>query len=378
MKHVFLALCLLVTLSLSAQDRRGNFYLSGNTEFEYSKLGSERVNYWTYPTNLFQRFEGARFTSFRSGYFLTNRLLVGTRVDYVNAASDPNYQYNEEGALTVKPFLRYYFLDLHSAPLSFFGELGFATFGFGNATRYETDFHLGLGAELVLAPGVLGTANLNYDANADGVNYTNLTVGLNVLTGQLQGNAVTASLGRGTFSTTGRFGSIAYGRNQSGNNLDSDFRLTLTPRVGYFVLDGLMVEAAVEYTYNHYDFDRAFNRPFNASASITDFEAGVRARYYFLQRGRLLPFASAGIGYFRYRQEANGARGDLNLAAKSFVWQAGAGVSYFLSPQLALDLTAEYNEGDARLTNDSSVLGGGVSERQLRGSAGLRFFLPAR
>ncbi|MBB4078002.1 opacity protein-like surface antigen [Lewinella aquimaris] len=374
--HLLFAL-LLLTLTLAAQDREGNVYLSGNTGLEYSKLGSKDASIYGYPTNLLQRFAGIRAHSFRSGYFLSNRFLLGARVDYINPTADPTYRYDYEGALRVKPFLRYYFLDHKSAPLSFFGELGFSTLGLGNATRFETDFHLGLGAELVVGPGVLGTANLNYDANADGVNYTNLVVGLNALTGQLQGAPTVASVRKGTFSSHGPYGRIAYGRNQSGINLTANFSLALTPRIGYFLLDGLMVEAAIDLLHNQYRVERDRANFNQGDLSLTDTELGVLLHYYPLRQGKVLPYVNAGWGYLELRQKVEGINGRFDETVSSPVWQAGVGALYFLSSQLALDLALNYNTGNASF-KDGTPFVDGIQQRQFRGAVGLRFYLPAR
>ena len=369
-KLLLLTLCLVLTLSLSAQERKGNWYLSGNTQLAYNstKSGDDTFS---------QQTEGVGFSSFRSGYFITNRLLLGTRTEYASRSNDPNQFGGARNSLVFQPFVRYYFLDAGAKPISFFGELGFGTIGFGEGYGFETDFHLGLGAERALAPGVLATANLNYDANADGINYTNLVIGLNVLSGQLAGIGRTASVEAGTFSAAGQLLNAAYGRNSSGGLTDADLRINVSPQVGYFLLDGLLVEAAVDFTYSDVSSERNLGFSPLTNFRLYDLRAGVQARYYVLQRGRLLPFVSAGIGYTRLQQETE-QQGSSQVEIYRPFWKLGAGASYFLSPQLAIDLTASYDRGAMRFRSGGRQLGVDLPERGLNVAASLRFFLPGQ
>ena len=368
-KFILLTFCLSLTLSLSAQERRGNWYLSGATQLEYDNLKS--------GDDIFSRqFEGVRFSAFRSGYFLTNRLLVGTRTEYASVYNDPNFSGKGQNSLSFQPFVRYYFIDAGAGPTSFFGELGFGTIGFGEGYGFETDFHLGLGAERMLAPGVLATANLNYNANADGINYTNLVVGLNVLSGQLAGVGRTASVGAGTVSTAGQLVNASYGRNSSGGLTDADLQINMSPRAGYFVLDGLLVEAALDVNFTNFTTSRTVGITSFTDLRTYNLRAGLQARYYVLQRGRLLPFVQAGIGYVRSRQEIGRVGGNSEFTVHSSSWKLGAGASYFLSSQLAIDLVGGYDWGTAQFLSGGSRIGSEQSERELNVAASLRFFLP--
>ncbi|WP_420458809.1 outer membrane protein [Neolewinella sp.] len=371
MKTYLFSLCMLLAFTLTAQERKGNFYLSGNTALQYSKVERD-LDQLSGGARVSQRVTGLRFESFRSGYFLTNRLLVGARADYAGVSRDQRQWIGGRTTLAFQPFVRYYFLDLGARPLSVFGELGFGTVGVGDGSGFETDFHLGLGAELTLAPGILGTANLNYDAYAYGLNYTVLNLGLNVLTGQLRGTTKTASVGAGTLTAAGQLASLAYGRTASGGLAESNLLVRLSPRVGYLVLDGLLVEADLGVSYESYRSERDFSSSFFGDLTTADLTAGVRGRYYFLQRSRLLPFAGAGIGYRRLRQEVGGLGNSVERRSRTSTWRLGAGAAYFFSPQLALDLTVEYNSGTGRSASGLVA----AADREWGGALALRFFLP--
>ncbi|CAH0999572.1 hypothetical protein LEM8419_00872 [Neolewinella maritima] len=376
MKHLILLICLLISIGLCGQTRKGNWYLSGNTAVAGQHVTGTQTSVYSPTAELYGR-SNLSATSFRSGYFLSNRLLVGTRLDYLRTIARDYYVTNESNRLSLKPFVRYYILDGSSRrSLAVFGELGFGTISFGAGDRYETDFHLGLGAELPLAPGILGTANLNYDANAWGINFTNLTLGLNVLTGQLQDSPATAPLRRGTFTTSGRLGSVAYGRNKSGDDVAAELQVRLSPQLGYFILDGLLLEAAVTFDYRTYRSDSRYRFHYAAAFDSYALDAGLTARYYVLQRGRLLPYAEVGLSYLQQRNHT-GMRAVLVDGPKlrALPWRAGAGLSYILSPQLALDLSGVYQRGTTKRLRDSWT--NNQPQRRLQGTVGLRFFLPA-
>ncbi len=199
----------------------------------------------------------------------------------------------------------------------------------------------------------------------------------NALTGQLQGAPTVASINQGTVTSNGQYGRVAYGRNQSGRNLTAEFSLELTPRLGYFVLDGLLVEAAIGLRHIAYKLEGDRTMFNQIEVAQTDAELGVLVHYYPLRQGRLLPYVNAGWGYLRLQQETQGFNGQANATVASAVWQAGAGALYFLSSQLAVDLTVNYNTGEAKFGSDL-ISSSGLRERQLRGGVGLRFFLPAR
>ena len=376
MKLTTLLLFCFVTLTLSAQTRKGSLYLSGNTALEYLDVDNEAEEFSSLLSRA-QDFSGVTATSFRTGYFLTNRLLVGTRINYSDAASVRNHQFAGSNSVFLKPFVRYYFLDLGAKPLSFFGELGFGTIGVGGGDGYETDFHLGVGAELPVAPGILGTINLNYDANAWGLNFTNLNLGLNALTGQLAANGALTPVGVSTLTAVGQVGNVAYGRTSRGGKVDSELRINLSPRVGYFVFDGFLLEAEVILTRDESRFE--IGSGFNPTSDFnsSNLEANLRARYYVLRRGPLLPFASLGAGYRRLVESEDNRSDDFVQGIESYFWKAGVGATYFLSPHLAVDLSAEYDRGSVGYTEraNSDLT---ATEKRLNATAALRFFLPTR
>ena len=384
---LLLATALLLTLALSAQDRKGSFYLGGGTSATYQSInGSSTTGVTGVAIDRPGDLTGLRATSFRSGYFLTNRLLVGSRIDYLNASVDQGYLFDLfEGGnrLVLKPFVRYYLLDGKAEakrPLAVFGELGFGTIGFGRGEAFETDFHLGLGAEVNLAAGVVGTAGLYYNANALGLNYTNLNVGLNLLTGQLALGAPASWLRAGTWTTNGQWLNLAYGHTRRGERTDSDLQLQLSPRLGYFVLDGLLLESTLDLSYARRDNNIGIDLRFPGGGTGTDLRVDVGLRYYVLPVGNLRPFATAGFGYRNVDQDQLLASMTVNRSLRYRHWRAGAGAFYLLNNAVAIDLSTGYQQDKPRRVEGGPFGGQSSTENQNRWQTevGLRFFLVRR
>ena len=370
MRILLFAAALCATLSLTAQ-QRGGFYLSGDTRAAYTDLtdNPERLAYWV--SNPLRRPTGLLAQSYRSGYFLTKRLLLGSRVGYVRRERDYHYSYSD-GAVLVQPFVRYYFLGTEASELSLFGELGFGTIGIGDADGFETDFHLGLGAERGVAAGVLATANLNYNANASGTNLTDLTIGLNVLTGQLATATSDAPLAAGTLSLDGRLGTVAYGRNGNSSQRTVMASVDLAPRVGYFVRDGLLVEADLAFSYGKEEMTGS-NAFWVYDLHDASLDLGVAARYYPLRSGRLLPYAGAGVSYLRSSERFSFGDGQYqNMAYRAAPVALTLGADFFLAPQVALDVAARYRSGSINYPAGGQIAHNKLRELQVM--AGLRFF----
>lgn len=365
-----LFLVLLFALNLTAQERGGSIYLSGPTGATYQSVtdgGSEASS----PFSRANNDSGLTLRTYRAGYFVTNRLLVGTRVFYSSFAAEPEFTFGSSDELILRPFARYYFLQSDARPFSVFGELGFGAFTVGRGRGMETDFHLGLGAELSLAPGVLGTANLNYTSNATDLNITDLTVGLSVLTGQLS-HGESGSLRVGTLMTSGQLGRAWFGRMDRQGGIDSRLNFNLSPQVGYFVRDRLVIEAAVNVAHEDSRSEISTFRSFPTGA-YTDWSFDLGTRYYVYRANRLKPFASAGLGY-RGVNESSPQFGSVERSFRSVFYRAGAGASYFLSDKLAIDLAANYQVENPKHTDGRFV--GDLPRNRVRVEAGLRFVLP--
>ncbi|MFT6000536.1 MAG: outer membrane protein W [Neolewinella sp.] len=361
MKSTITLFIVLFTLSLSAQYQKGNWYLDGATNAGYQRSVGKNTP------------DGSSFfaNAFRAGYFFTDRLLVGSRVSFLSYSDQVFIEGNT--ILQLRPFARYYFPGGDQRKVRFFGDVGFGTFDLFSKYILETDFHFGGGAEISLKPGIQGTANLRYDANADGLNFTNLTFGLNVLMGQLENAGAAVSLTAGTFMAQTRLGSVRHGRMSANGNLDQSTSFNLTPWVGYFITSRLMLEGGLGLFYGSSSNQISDTNLGMLSFSSVSVGANLNARYYLKQDGKLFPYLVAGGGFSLNTTKFNNSFGASTNTTKSIPLRGGVGANYFLSPNLALDAAIMY---DQRNQIDQFQNADSATRKYLSLDVGFRFFLP--
>ncbi|RAK64705.1 hypothetical protein [Hymenobacter edaphi] len=195
----------------------------------------------------------------------------------------------------------------------------------------------------------------------------------------LAGGSAHAQTERGTTLIGLSAGNLSYGRATDGFRQLSG---TLTPTVGRFVADNLLVGVGVqlghsrsESTYTGYYYEPwtstsgygtiGYSRR-NWSAGLTPF-----ARYYFLGRGRHRLFAEASVhaqhNWTLERYETEQGRLSNPQRFVSLGARAAVGYSYFISPRTALEVSAGYQ----RTYAPSGATG------KLDGRIGINFLLPA-
>ncbi|WP_020570353.1 outer membrane protein [Neolewinella persica] len=362
MKSIITLFLILFTLALSAQNQKGNWYLDGSTSAGYGRsVGRSSFN-----------LSGFSATTSRAGYFFTDRLLIGTGVRFVSLGGQGGFQ--GETNLQLRPFARYYFLGGDQRKVNFFGEFGFGTFNlFSGREGFETDFNLGGGAEISLLPGVLGTLNLRYDANASGLNFTTLAFGFNVLTGQLENTGGAVSLREGTITTRGRLGAISYGRMSSNGLVDQSTVINLMPWIGFFLSDRLMLEGGLDISYGSSSREIGGFNQGRTTFSGASAGANINLRYYLKKEGTFFPYLMAGGGFIFNNNRFSNDFGESNESSQTVPLRLGAGASYFLSPNLALDVEFAYNRSDQI---SQFQIASELSNSRIGLGVGFRFFLP--
>lgn len=363
MKSIYLLfLPLFFTTTLAAQYQKGNWYLDGSSSALLDL-----------PTGDDQPLSSFEAQAFRAGYFVSDRLLVGSRIGMTaiggNDFRDPSFD------IELRPFARYYFPGGEQRKISYFGEVGFgAITPFSGNGSFETDFHFGGGLEKTLFPGVVGTALLRYDANASGLNVTRLTFGMNLLLGQLEKSDQGPQIAAGTLTTTGNFGGLSFGRQGLSGPSNMTGSIFLNPNVGYFLADGLMAEARVSASFLRLDnvVNSGQGTEETRTNNVLNTNTELNLRYYLTKTGKLLPYVTAGGGYqtFRNKREDN-TFGERTITTNNLFYQVGAGASWFLSPNLALDGTLRYRSESYEGNN----LGGTIQQNAVQLDVGFRFFL---
>jgi len=362
---------ILSSLLVFGQSRKGHFYLSGNTSLSAERiLPAEQTTFGQFPATIrgqFGEIEGEsswRARSSRIGYFVTNRLMVGTDL-YVGTETTDG---QDRGSYFLDPFVRYYVTNRPGKKVNYFAQLGFGTFGeYGFGSNYETNFHLGAGAEVRLSDDVAASALLRYNAQASGLNYTELEIQLNAFIGGGLGKSAGPALVQGSLMIDPAIGSIQLGHRGRDEilNLITD----LNVRGGYFLHDHWMVEAGFSVNTNQYSSGESFGGRLENEFSELEANALIGARFFPAGSSRLRPYLLGRTNFSlneQIRTPSFGSAAGLetrNTQSRLHL-QAGAGALLSLSNHLALDAEVLYAAPVA-----------GEAQREVRGRVGLKVFL---
>ncbi|MGB3800282.1 MAG: hypothetical protein WA952_10750 [Lewinella sp.] len=376
MRHYLLASIFLLTVQLihaQVNYKQGTVYLDGSSSL---RIGTQK---YSRPDDAFSdpqipEFTGLNVRSQPVGIFVFDRLLVGARINYAyNRSSETTFQTEDrQQSYRVNPFVRYYILAGEERKWNLFAEFGFGTFGDGDLPSFETDFHVGAGVDVPLLPGVVGTARLAYNANASGLNFTTLDIGGNLLLGQL-GTLKDVPLGRGTWTTQGQLAHSSFGHMRRGDDDWVDYSYSLSPSVGYFVLDGLLISShsALSLGGTQNDISPSFSGRLT-EIRFRNVQTELEVRYYPWRTTKFLPFAALALGY-QSSTYSSPAFNPEDQKQESTILRAAAGVSYFLGENVALEVTAAYQRDNEFIEFDGAPLSS-LRIRQLSLETGFAFY----
>jgi hypothetical protein len=348
MRLTLLLSLLIAALNLNGQsENKGRFYLSGNTSL-------------TYANNFRGTFEQASFEANHLGYFFTNRLMIGAEV--IAGTDEELY---DNSPFVISPFVRYYLPINRGKSTHFFAELGPGAFGdFGFGSSFETDLYLGVGAERNFGDGVVGTARLRYKANASGLNFTELDLGLNFVLGGKQAWDGFAVQKRDKFLVDPNLGRVSFGHR--GRDNTQELRLDLNVGIGYFFTKHLLVEAGYNAETINLDSDALVGfREFDSS----NWQAFLGLRYFLpTASGRLQPFLMARAHWAGDFTEIDRQFfGQTSSSDTNSFSELGAGTLYMLTKKTALDFSIRYQSEGLGLPAGRA--------NAVVGSVGLKVFL---
>jgi len=360
-------LFVLATLSAFSQSRKGHFYLSGNTSLSAVHVFPEQeTNLGQFGDNQIGDEEGTTWgaQSSRIGYFITNRLLLGTDF-YLGSKIN---QGAETSNYFLNPFVRFYLTDQPGSQLNLFAQLGFGTIGeFGFGSNFETNFHLGVGLEARLSDDVAVAGMVRHNANALGLNYTELELQLSTFLGGGLGNSNGLKLSKGSLMLDPSIGGVQVAlRNRDATlNLIADLNVS----GGYFFHDRWMVEAGFALNSDWYTTEIIFNQMKNEFENTQlEFAAIIGTRYFVSNGSRLKPYLLGRTRFSQVDESISRSFGNLEptvLSARSDLHlQAGAGTLLSLSNHVALDGEILYGAPIS-----------GEAQREVRGRVGLKVFL---
>lgn len=310
-------LLLLFSTSLSAQYQKGTFYLGQESQVFY--LNNTRNS----PSNF-----GIRG---RGGYFLRDRLLVGSSVQIGDVF--------DSGSLRLAPFTRYY-VPLRSVPdFHLFGEVKL-DLNFGRDAGLTPA--AAIGAEYWLAPGAVLTASIRYRFGNDQVRRsTTIGFGFNVLLGeQHETDPAEGYLHQaGDLYFNPSIGSVSFGSFGGRQKLTSQRALL---DGGLFLSDQIAVVGLAEFSNFNVDVGSVIEPRIVGN---TTFILGGGLRYQFSNGKRWQPYVHAGARYvsetLRTNILVNGVM--LNeITGNSFLFDLGPGLLFHLSRYVALDASLRW------------------------------------
>ena len=154
--------------------------------------------------------------------------------------------------------------------------------------------------------------------------------------------------------------SSALGFNSSQYDYNNDYgketkhkinQFDVNVRGGYFVINNLAVGLDISYrnsvsTLDSYHFDfmgNSINHKQKSKGNSISMMPFVS--YYFANDSKFYPYLSGGLGFnsskYKYYSDANYDSSSKNDA---FTWKVKGGVSYFITPSIALDLGLSYDQ----------------------------------
>lgn len=144
---------------------------------------------------------------------------------------------------------------------------------------------------------------------------------------------------------------------QSGSAKTTVFQLT--PNIGYFFSNNLAAGVNLNVSSSHYSTSSDLG---NNSSTITNFAVGPFVRYYFntSPHVKLFLHGDASWGSEKYSNGSDPSQPSPSLPISMYTGKAGA--AFFLSPNVALELTAGYQ---SMTEKDNSM---GFTEKYTTGS----------
>lgn len=116
---------------------------------------------------------------------------------------------------------------------------------------------------------------------------------------------------------------------------------SITPSVGYFVMDKLAVGIDLGYTTNTTKYE-------GSKSTVSSFSVMPNATYYFANGSKLVPFLGAGIGYASIKNSESvdfmGISGDDSTTTDGLAWKVKGGVTYMATQSLGINLGVSYDQ----------------------------------
>lgn len=121
---------------------------------------------------------------------------------------------------------------------------------------------------------------------------------------------------------------------------------TITPSVGYFVVDKIAVGLDL-------GFVSLSSKDGDYKSSVTTTSVMPTGTYYFKSASNIIPYLGAGVGYASVKSTETYKGKDTTVTNDGFAWKAKGGIIYLINQTIGVDLGLGYNQ----FTNKETVSG---------------------
>ena len=144
---------------------------------------------------------------------------------------------------------------------------------------------------------------------------------------------------------------------------DIKLNLNISPAVGYFVIDNLVIGAQASFAYLDSDLND----------KSTQFTFMPTAQYYLPFGSVLRPSIQVGAGYVNLSQSVPISNNSTSRHSfGGFTWATAVGLSYFINNSISLDLGVQYADINASYSGNTSVK---VKTKGIGGTIGISLYL---
>lgn len=143
----------------------------------------------------------------------------------------------------------------------------------------------------------------------------------------------------------------------------------ISPNLGYFVIDGLMIGAKINYTYVKFKTDFS-------ESSTNNILAGPTVRYYFL-KNKIRPFITGTYTYSFFKIESTNRDDDDIDDFKQRIQNLdlGIGASFFFSKNISLDFSLNYSKNISKNLDNNNEIEFSLTNNRFISSLGFSIFL---
>ena len=338
MSRIITLFLLVFSFGLQAQYERGNWYLSGNSAIDAGNQSTVAGSDFLPPS------------ASRTGLFLLDRLLVGGNV------------------LNPAVFVRYYQPLKPQSKLSAFAELNVA----GNFSARRggiVNYQPAIGLEYQLSADVLLSAKLQATISGGAVIGQSLQFGVNTVIGRSGLAPGQNHLSKGSIFIDPNIGEITLGHYNPSSGQLGWLNYNLHFGGGIMLSDRVSLDGSL--SASNYRSEFYYSNP-TSLYKATTIAADLGLRYFLTGKGKFRPYVGAGLNaqylsqVVDYEDSGRADEREEHLGLSPYL---KLGTLFFLSDNVALDASLEYNFRDNTASRAAaSQLGLGVGVKIFLGN----------